>query len=120
MKPVAIRELISTFKANHVSLHDQHSCESPPFLAEAANDNGSVGPRQEQIIAREGDVFCMIDPVSHGVRLRRVHYSGDQMTWVSTLNVICAVFPSDDAHATAQIGAVERSLRALVRRHPEG
>jgi hypothetical protein len=120
MKPVAIRELVSTFKANHVSLHDQHSCESPPFLAEAANDNGSTGLQQQRIIGREGDVDCMIEPVSHGVRVRRVHYSGDQMTWVSSLNVICAVFPSDDAHATGQIGAVQRSLRALVRLHPKG
>jgi hypothetical protein len=120
MKPVAIGELISTFKANHVSLHDQHSCVSPPFLAEAANDSGAVGARQEQITAREGDVYCMIEPDSHGVGVRRVHYSGDPMTWVSTLNVICAVFPSDDAHATCQIGAVQRSLRALVRLHPKG
>lgn len=120
MTPVTVKELVSTFRANHVSLKDEHSCSSPPYLAEASNADVAVGARQEHVTAQQGDVVCTIDPDSHGVRVRRVHYSGDAMTWVSTLNVICAVFPSDDAHAAAQIGAVQRSLRALARIHPEG
>jgi hypothetical protein len=117
MTPVTIEELVSTFQANDVSLHDEHSCLSRPSLAEATNDDGSIGARQELITAQQGGVVCTIEPDSHGARVSRVHYSGDPMTWVSALNVICAVFPSDDAHAAPQIRAVERSVRALVRLH---
>jgi hypothetical protein len=119
MTPVGIEELISKFRANQVSLREEHTCTAPSYLAEAANEHGSVGARQQEITARQGDVYCMILPASHGVRVRLVRYPGDPMTWVSTLNVLCAVFPSDDAHAASQIEAVERSVRALVRLHPK-
>jgi len=116
MKPVTVDELVSVFRANHISLRNEHGCSSPPMLAEASNisDNPKRG---ETVNAREGDVICTIEPVSKGTQVRRRHYSGDQMTYLTTLNVLCAVFPSDDVHSSRQIGNAERALHQLALRH---
>jgi hypothetical protein len=120
MSPVVMSELVSTFRANRVSLQDEHSCSSPPSLGQASNTAAGVGSSQKRITAEQGDVVCTIEPDSVGARVRRVHYSGDEQTWVDALNVECAVFPSDASMANTEIEAVERSLRALVRLHPKG
>jgi hypothetical protein len=117
MEPVAVAELVSVFRANHISLRNDHECVSPPILAETSNGSGVSVERGERITAREGDVVCTIQPGSKGKRVRRRHYSGDPMTWLDALNVVCAVFPSDDAHAARQIGNAERALHQLVLRH---
>jgi hypothetical protein len=116
MKPVTVDELVSVFRANHISLRNEHGCSSPPLLAEASNM--SVNPKREETVnAREGDVICTIEPVSKSAQVRRRHYSGDQMTYLTALNVVCAVFPSDDVHASRQIGSAEQALHKLVLRH---
>jgi hypothetical protein len=117
MERVAVAELVSVFRANHISLRNDHECVSPPILAEASNGSGVSVKRGESITAREGDVICTIQPDSTGVVVTRTHYRGDQMTWLSALNVLCAVFPSDDVHAARQIGNAERALHQLVLRH---
>jgi hypothetical protein len=117
MHPVTITELVATFRANHISLHKEHDCLSPPILAQASNGNPAEGPAAEEITAREGDVICTIDPRSIGRKIDRSHYSGEQQTYLSVLNVVCAIFPSDDAHAARQIARVERALEELVRLH---
>jgi hypothetical protein len=114
---VAVAELVSVFRANHISLRNDRQCVSPPILAEASNGSGVSVKRGERITAREGDVICTIQPDSKGKRVRRTHYSGDQMTWLNALNVLCAVFPSDGVHAARQIGNAERALHQLVLRH---
>jgi hypothetical protein len=116
MKPVTIAELISVFRANHISLRNDHECSSPPMLAEASNGSGVSVKRGERITAREGDVICTVEPNSTGLVVGRRHYRGD-MTWLNALNVLCAVFPSDDVQAARQIGNAERALRQLVLRH---
>jgi hypothetical protein len=117
MKPVTIAELIGTFRTNQISLRNEHSCPSPPILAEASNMRVASGPRQQQISAREGDVICTIQPRSTGPKVRRAHYQGDAQTYVQTLNVVCAVWPSDNAQAATQIDNVARGLRQLARLH---
>jgi hypothetical protein len=117
MKPVTVADLVSAFRANHISLRNDHECVSPPILAEASNGGGVSVKRGAMISAREGDVICTIQPDSTGVVVTRTHYRGDQMTWLSALNVVCAVFPSDDVHAARQIGNAERALHQLVLRH---
>jgi hypothetical protein len=117
MKPVTVTGLVSVFRANHISLRTEHGCSSPPILAEASNNTGGTGPRQAQITAREGDVLCSILPRSTSSRVQRARYSGDAQTYVQVLNVVCAVFPSDDIHAERQIGNAKRALNRLVLRH---
>jgi hypothetical protein len=117
MKPVTVADLVSAFRANHISLRNDHECVSPPILAQASNGGGVSVKRGAMISAREGDVICTIQPDSTGVVVTRTHYRGDQMTWLSALNVVCAVFPSDDVHAARQIGNAERALHQLVLRH---
>ena len=117
MEPVTIAELIRTFNANQISLRNEHSCSSPPILAEASNMRVAKGQRQQQISAREGDVLCTIQPPSAGSKVRRAHYQGDAQTYVQTLNVLCAVWPSDDAQAATQIDNVAQGLRQLAHLH---
>jgi hypothetical protein len=71
--------------------------------AEASNDTGDIGPDQQQITAREGDVLCDIQPRSTGSPVRRAHYSGDAQTYVQVLNVVCAVFPSDEGDGRVRV-----------------
>lgn len=48
---------------------------------------------------------------------RRPRDVGEQHTWLDALNVVCAVFTSDDANAARQIGNAERALHQLALRH---
>ena len=117
MSPITIAELVTTFRANHISLHNEHHCSSPQSLAQASNGNPAEGPSAEAITAREGDVICTIDPRSIGRKIDRSHYSGEQQTYLAVLNVLCAIFPSDDAHAARQIERVKHALQELARHH---
>jgi hypothetical protein len=117
MSPITIADLVTTFRANHISLHNEHECSSPPSLAQASNGSPAEGPSAEEITAREGDVICTIEPRSIGRKIHQSHYSGEQQTYLSVLNVLCAIFPSDDAHAARQIARVKHALHDLARLH---
>jgi hypothetical protein len=117
MSPITIADLVTTFRANHISLHNEHECSSPPSLAQASNGSPAEGPSAEAITAREGDVICMINPRSIGRKTHQSHYSGEQQTYLSVLNVLCAIFPSDNAHAAGQIARVKHALQELARLH---
>jgi hypothetical protein len=115
MQPVTITDLVTTFRANRISLHNEHQCASPPSLAQASNGNPAEGPSAEEVTAREGDVICTIEPRSIGRKVSQSHYRGDQQTYLSVLNVLCAIFPSDDTHAARQTARLSHALQELVR-----
>jgi len=117
MRPVTVRELVRVFRSNGVSLHVESGCMSRPILAQARNVSSGSPERDRAVERREGDVLCMIEPSSVGNVVTRARYPGDAQTYFHSLNVLCAVFPSSDAHAAEQIGRVERAMDELLRTH---
>jgi hypothetical protein len=116
MAPVKPKELISVFRKHGVSLA-REGCSSRPSIAQASNMTTHYLSQEEAITKREGDVICHLEPGLIGPSVRRIRYEGEQETRLDALNVACAVYPSDDAHAEQQITRVLRALAELVRRH---
>jgi hypothetical protein len=121
--PINVQTLVRVFRAKGISLDvDVRKCMDPNRTSPDATNLGPGGLDGDERITREqGDVLCDLweKPGERVVGEERkvlvTHYRTDTETYVSVLNVSCAVYPSSAEAEERQVSQVKSALEALVR-----
>jgi hypothetical protein len=114
-KPVAAADLVKVFRKHGLLMYRQPHCDGATDLAKLANF------RLDRTGGDEFSVICSIrgrKPFTASIE--RVHYPGDQETYLRTLNISCSVYPSSAAAAENEIERVTSALRDVVRQATRG
>jgi hypothetical protein len=109
-KPVAAADVVKVFRKHGLLMHRQPHCDGATDSAKLANF---------RLDGTGGDEFGVICSIlarkAFTASIERVHYAGDQETYLGTLNIDCSVYPSSAAAAENEIERVTSALRDVVR-----
>jgi hypothetical protein len=100
-------------------MEDPEACTGPDAVAGVSNFLPDDDPRAAGLEAREGHVLCelmrrgSLPRGPFGPEVERIHYQGEDWTYVRVLNVACDIWPSEEWTGPAQIDRLEAALRDL-------
>jgi len=119
-KPVALEELVRIFRANGITLDvNQRKCEEhEPTEPDATNAGPRALVRNDAVWEKEGDVLCEVGSLGDRRQIVATKHSTDDETNLRVLNILCTVYPSDQASEAAQVAQVKNALEAVVRNTP--
>ena len=106
------------FRTHGISLTaDRYACarpESDDTASDATNAGRTGLDLPEERNRSQGSVSCSVARLPNGSRVVDVvKYPTDEQTYVSVLNVQCAIFPYDATHKVSQVERVKLALQAL-------
>jgi hypothetical protein len=111
-RPVSVDLLVTVFRQNGITLEITNRCDTS---VDATNSGPSGLEPDVTVSEREGVVLCTLLTKDVGWRLDVNRYEGDQETHFVSLNVVCTLYPSNEAQEHTQVERVRAAMNELIR-----